>query len=103
MLLLLSIEVLYVLLSLENVHGSISSCNLTSTFFQICQGSENYAKGYPSTFPQKPAEVTPTLTFLNLADINPNEKTVTVFVSLKTEWNDSRVSLNSYEYDLFYS
>ena len=96
-------KVLSVLVSLEIVQGANSSCNLTSTFFQICQGSENYIKGFPSTFPEKPAEVIPTLTFLNLADINPNEKTVTVFVSLKTEWNDSRVSLSSYEYVLFWN
>ena len=96
-------KVLSVLVSLKIVQGANSSCNLTSTFFQICQGSENYIKGFPSTFPEKPAEVIPTLTFLNLADINPNEKTVTVFVSLKTEWNDSRVSLSSYEYVLFSS
>ena len=92
-----------ILLSVQNVESLISSCNFTNTFLQICQGSENYAKGFPSTYPEKPVEVTPTLTFLNLADINPAEKTVTVFVSLKTEWNDSRVSLSSYEYVLFLS
>ena len=53
-------KVLSVLVSLEIVQGANSSCNLTSTFFQICQGSENYIKGFPSTFPEKPAEVIPT-------------------------------------------
>ena len=53
-------------------------------------------KGYPD--PSKlPLEVSPTLTFLNLGDFNPSEKTVTVFVSLRTDWDDSRLSINSTE------
>ena len=35
--------------------------------------------------------------FFNLADFDADEKIITVFVSLMLEWNDTRLSLNTYE------
>ena len=91
----LSKKVFFTLVCLQLVQKSFSeSCNFTDVNFQICEGSANYLKGYPSTYPNT-LEVRPTLTFFNLGDFDPLENTVTVFVSLKTEWNDSRLSLPS--------
>ena len=90
----LSEKILFTLVLLQLVQKSFSeSCNFTDVNLQICEGSGYYLKGYPSTYPYSALVVYPTLTFFNLGDFDPLENTVTVFVSLKTEWNDSRVSL----------
>ena len=68
-----------------------NNCNVTKTKLQICEGSDI---SYPSTYGQKLLKVKPILTFLNFAEFDPEEKTVTVFVSLMLEWNDTRLSLN---------
>ena len=92
----LSKESFFTLVYLQLVQKSFSeSCNFTDVNLQICEGSGNYLKGYPSTYPYSALVVYPTLTFLNLGDFDPLENTVTVFVSLKTEWYDSRLSLSS--------
>ena len=89
----LSKKVSLTLVFLQIVQKSFSeSCSFTDVNLQICEGSGYYLKGYPSTYP---LEVHPTLTFYNLGDFDPLENTVTVFVSLKTEWYDSRLSLPS--------
>ena len=89
----LSNKVSLTLVFLQIVQKSFSeSCNFTDVNLQICEGSGYYLKGYPSTYP---LEVHPTLTFFNLGDFDSLENTVTVFVSLKTEWYDSRLSLPS--------
>ena len=89
----LSEKILFTLVFLQIVHKSFSeSCNFTDVNLQICEGSGNYLKGYPSTYPYSALVVYPTLTFFNLGDFDPLENTVTVFVSLKTEWHDSRLS-----------
>ena len=83
--------------SLQNVDGVKSgSCNVnfTKTTLEICEDPDTY---FPSTYGQKVLEVKPVLTFLNLADFDPEEKIVTVFVSFMMYWNDTRVSLNTYE------
>ena len=73
------------------------SCNITKPTIQICEGSDTYIPYYPDEYGQNELEVKPILTFLNLADFDPDEKIITVFVSLKLEWNDMRLSLNTYE------
>ena len=73
------------------VFGLLSSCNQTDIALQICEGSKNYIPNYPSTYPEALA-VQQNLTLLNLADFDPYSKTVTVFVTLTTRWNDSRLS-----------
>ena len=89
----LSKKVSLTLVFLQILKKSFSeSCNFTDVNLQICEGSGYYLKGYPSTYP---LEVHPTLTFFNLGDFDQLESTVTVFVSLKTEWYDSRLSLPS--------
>ena len=96
----------WIFASLQNVDGAINdncqfdNCNVTKTKLQICKGSDTYIPSYPSTYNRylsKSLEVKPTLTFLNLADFDPEEKIVTVIVSLMLEWNDTRLSLNTYE------
>ena len=90
----LSKKVSLTLVFLQILKKSFSeSCNFTDVNLQICEGSGNYLKGYPSTYPYSALVVYPTLTFFNLGDFDPLENTVTVFVSLKTEWHDSRVTL----------
>ena len=92
--------------SLQSVDGVVNdncqfdNCNVTKTKLQICKGSDTYIPNYPSTYNRYLSEslkLKPTLTFLNLADFDPDEKIVTVFVSLMLEWNDTRLSLNTYE------
>ena len=75
------------------ISGLQSSCNHTDITLQICEGSNSYIPSYPSTYPGKALAVQQTLTLLNLADFNPYSKTVTIFVTLATKWNDSRLSL----------
>ena len=92
----LSKKIFFSLVWLQLVQKSFSeSCNFTDVNLQICEGSGNYLKGYPSTYNYSALVVYPTLTFFNLGDFDPLENTVTVFVSLKTEWYDSRLSLPS--------
>ena len=89
--------ILWLYTSLQNVDGVTNdSCNsnFTKTTLEICEGPDTFL---PYTFGQKALEVKPILTFLNLADFDPEEKTVTVFVSLMMDWNDTRLSLNTYE------
>ena len=89
--------ILWLYTSLQNVDGVTNdSCNgnFTKTTLEICGGPDTYL---PSTYGQKALEVKPILTFLNLADFDPEEKIVTVFVSLMMDWNDTRISLNTYE------
>ena len=84
---------------LRIVYGDqIDSCDFKNTKLQTCEGSNDYLKAYPSTFigkndKKRALEIKTTLTFLNLARFNDQEKSVTVFVSLMTEWNDTRLSL----------
>ena len=90
--------ILWLYTSLQNVDGFTpnDSCNrnFTKTTLEICAGPDTFL---PYTYGQKALEVKPILTFLNLADFDPEEKIVTVFVSLMMDWNDTRVSLNTYE------
>ena len=96
-----SIRVLFTLLSYATVHrvqGEYhESCNYTKTLLEICNGSESYLHAYPSTYGKNSLEITSYLAFLSLADFNAQEKSVTVFISLMMEWNDTRISLNTYK------
>ena len=81
--------------ALYGVQGEYhESCNYIKTFLEICDGYESYLHGYPSTFGKTSLEITSYLEFLSLADFNVQEKSVTMFVSLMMEWNDTRLSLN---------
>ena len=76
------------------VFGITSGCNQTDVSIQICQGTNKYISSYPSTYPDEPLPVNLTLTFLKLADFDSASKTVTVFVTLASRWNDTRYSTN---------
>ena len=97
----LSIRLLSTLLCYAAVHrvqGEYhDSCKYTKTLLQICNGSESYIHAYPSTYGKTSLEIKSNLAFLSLADFNAQDKSVTVFVSLMIEWNDTRLSLNTYE------
>ena len=94
-------RLLSTLLSCATVHrvqGEYhESCKYTKTMLEICNGSESYLHAYPSTYGKKSLEITSYLAFLSLADFNAQEKSVTVFISLMMEWNDTRISLNTYK------
>ena len=84
--------------SLQTVDGVLNdNCNVTKPTLQICEGSDTYIHYYTDEYGEKELEVKPILTFLNLADFDPDEKIITVFISLMLEWNDTRLSLNTYE------
>ena len=88
----------WIFASLQNVNGVPNdSCNVTKTKLEVCEGADTYIPYLPSDYGHKTLEVKPFLTFLNLADFDPDEKIVTVFVSLMFEWNDTRVFLNTIE------
>ena len=90
--------ILCIFASLQNVDGVPNdSCNVTKPTIQTCEGSDTYIPYYPDEYGQKGLEVKPILTFFNLADFDADEKIITVFVSLMLEWNDTRLSLNTYE------
>ena len=97
----LSIRLLSTLLSYAAVHRLQAeyhdSCKYTKTLLQICNGSESYIHAYPSTYGKTSLEIKSNLAFLSLADFNAQEKSVTVFISLMMEWNDTRISLNTYK------
>ena len=76
------------------VLGITSGCNQTNVSLQICQGTNKYISSYPYTYPGEPLPVNLTLTFLKLADFDSTLKTVTVFVALASQWNDTRYSIN---------
>ena len=89
--------ILWIYASIQNVHGLTNdSCNgnFTKTTMQVCEGPDTYLT---STYGQKTLDVKTILTFLNFANFDPEEKIVTVFVSFMMEWNDTRLSLNTYE------
>ena len=96
-----TIRFLFTLLSyaaVNKVYGeNPESCNYTKTLFEICNGSDSYLHSYPPTYGKKSLEITSNLAFLSLADFNAQEKSVTVFISLMMEWNDTRISLNTYK------
>ena len=82
--------------ALHGVQGEYhESCNYIKTLLEICNGSESYLHAYPSTYGKTSLEITSYLEFLSLADFNVQEKSVTMFVSLMMEWNDTRLSLNT--------
>ena len=76
------------------VLGITSGCNQTDVSLQICQGTKKYISSYPYTYPGEPLPVNLTLTFLKLADFDSTLKTVTIFVALASQWNDTRYSTN---------
>ena len=86
------------------VHGDqIDTCDFKTTKLQICDGSKDYLKTFPSTYngesnSKTPLEIQPILTFLKLAMFDDQEKSVTVFVSLMMRWNDTRLSLSTDRY-----
>ena len=92
----------YVILGM--VHGDqIDTCDFKTTKLQICDGSKDYLKTFPSTYNgesngKTPLEIQPILTFLKLAMFDDQEKSVTVFVSLMMRWNDTRLSLSTDRY-----
>ena len=65
-----------------------TSCQLKNDSLRVCDGIPTFFKA--ST--EKQIQITPRLTFVNLANVDPHENTVTVFVSLGLYWMDSRVS-----------
>ena len=81
------------------IGSSIDSCAFNNTQLEICEGSKNYLINYLSTFHGKvdgevpKLKIKPTLTFLNLASFNHEEKSITVFVYLLMQWNDTRLHL----------
>ena len=98
----LSVGSLYILsfsVMLGIVYGDqIDSCDFKNTKLQICEGSNGSINAYPATFKGKqdglePLKIKPSLNFLNLARFNEHQKSITVFVTLMTEWNDTRLSL----------
>ena len=98
----LSVRCLYIFLfslMLGIVYGDqIDSCDFKNTKLQICEGSNGSISAYPATFKGKrdglePLKIKPSLNFLNLARFNEQQKSITVFVTLMTEWNDTRLSL----------
>ena len=87
------------------IGSSIDSCAFNFTKLEICEGGRNYLINYPSTFDGKvdgaavpKLKIKPTLTFLNLARFNQEEKSITIFVYLLMMWNDTRLHLTLDEY-----
>ena len=88
------------------IGSSIDSCAFSYTKLEICEDGKNYLTNYPSTFDGKvegevpKLKIKPTLTFLNLARFNQEEKSITIFVYLLMMWNDTRLHLTLDEYVL---
>ena len=86
------------------IGSSIDSCAFNHTKLEICEGGKNYLINYPSTFDGKvegevpKLKIKPTLTFLNLARFNHEEKSITIFVYLLMMWNDTRLHLTLDKY-----
>ena len=87
------------------IGSPIDSCTFNYTKLEICEGGRNYLINYPSTFDGKvdgaavpKLKIKPTLTFLNLARFNQEEKSITIFVYLLMMWNDTRLHLTLDKY-----
>ena len=77
-------------LALQKSHGS-STCEDIIANLQICNGAKTSIKAVDVE--RLTLEITPTLTFVNLARFDDQEKTVTLFVTLDTLWNDTSISI----------
>ena len=82
----------------DQTQDQIDSCDFKNTKLQICEDSNGSINAYPATFKGtrdglEPLEIKPSLNFLNLARFDEQQKSITIFVTLMTEWNDTRLSL----------
>ena len=98
----LSVRCLYILsfsVMLGIVYGDqIDSCDFKNTKLEICEGSNGSINAFPATFKGKidglePLKIKTSLNFLNLAHFDEQQKSVTIFATLMTMWNDTRLSL----------
>ena len=71
--------------------ASLSTCKDIIANLQICNGEKTSIKAVDVE--RLTLEITPTLTFVNLARFDDQEKTVTLFVTLDTLWNDTSISI----------
>ena len=62
---------------------------------QVCDGTSVTVKASPKPKGQFPIEIKPRLTFNNIANVDEEEKTITVFLSLALLWNDKRVNMSN--------
>ena len=68
-------------------NAKAQTCKLGKETLQICDGTPSYIRAKT----QQSILVKPELEFIDLSDIDHDEKTATIFVTLALRWNDTKV------------
>ncbi len=92
-----SIRIIFLALSLLTKHfPPVNSMTCDSGALQVCDGPPVNTTAYYKPDAPMPIKLKPILTFINIANVDEHEKTVTVFLSLALGWNDTKVSIKRY-------
>ena len=73
-------------------NAKAQTCKLGKETLQICDGTPSYIR--PKS--QQSIKVTPDLEFIDLSDINHDEKTATIFVTLALIWNETKMFISKH-------
>ena len=79
-------------LSLTHSKEFLPSCNKKFNKLTLCS-NEKYVKSYPSK--DWPLKLTQHLSIYEVVQFNDIDKTVTIFLELMTQWNDTRLFLKT--------
>ena len=71
-------------------NAKAQTCKLGKETVQICDGTPSYIR--PKS--QQSIKVKPHLEFIDLSDINHDEKTATIFVTLALHWNETKMFIS---------
>ena len=73
--------------SIINLHyAKAQTCTLGKETIQICDGTPSYIR--PKS--KQTIKIKPELEFIDLSDIDHDEKTATIFVTLALKWNETK-------------
>lgn len=85
---------LWISVLIHSIQG-LESCNKTSTDIQLCiLDVKNYDKSVPAKA-QHPYFFVNIINVLGIVELDAKEQSVTLFIILRTEWNDTRIALKN--------
>ena len=79
--------------AIKTTHA-VSACTDFSANLQSCNGINSSIKALENEG-QNTLEILATITYYNLARFDTQEKTITFFLALDTQWNDSSLILTN--------
>ena len=93
---MLSIKIVFIFLYSFTKYFQLADALICdNAALQVCEGKPVNVAASPKPEGQFPIQLEPMLTFINVANVDENENTVTVFLSLALYWNDTRVNLSN--------